>query len=144
MKSKAGFGLIEIVASMVIFALMFSAVMEMQYVNRAAALRMQTRNEANQIAQNVADSLQTLGIASVRSGTFTRSGPSRNLAQGGAVSTQFTVAVVATTVLAKEISTGSGSSAINFQHEQSKKLDIRVSWTTSGHTFSITHEAVVE
>lgn len=66
---KSGFGLVEVLASMFILALLFMGVTIMNYSNHQAALRIATRNEAMAIGQKVMDSLQTLGVSSVKTDT---------------------------------------------------------------------------
>lgn len=93
-RTRGGFGLLEVVASMIILALMSTAIMYLQYGNRQAALRIQARNEATEIGQNVIDSLSALTLAQVQpiSDREVLSNE-RNLATGGTMRKRYVVNV---------------------------------------------------
>lgn len=137
MKSKkAGFGLMEVVASMAILGIMFTAVLYLQYWNRYAAVRIQMRNEATQIAQQVVDSLGALGIASVQNITNMQvQGNDRFMATGTNVRAVYTVNV---TVGDNSVLTSSEG------HVWAKRLNVRVGWTLRNTPFEIQYSTVVE
>lgn len=92
-RTRGGFGLLEVVASMIILALMSTAIMYLQYGNRQAALRIQARNEANEVAQNILDSLSALSLAQVIPFTRPIDGNMRNLATGTMTRRRYIVTV---------------------------------------------------
>lgn len=93
-RSKAGFGLLEVVASMIIMALMSTSIMYLHYANRGIALRIQARNEATEIGMNILDSLSALSIHQVEPITDrVVMGSVRNLATGSTTARPYTVNV---------------------------------------------------
>jgi prepilin-type N-terminal cleavage/methylation domain-containing protein len=143
-KSKQGFGIMEVVVSMVIMALMASAVMYMQYWNRVAALRIQTRNEATQIAQNYLDSLRAQGLASVVAIPHdTVFGSVRNLMGGASVRTKYVVVVSVADQMTSNPINVSGTS-YTATHSYSKQLNVDVSWVLNKGTYHIKLAGVVE
>jgi len=68
-KNKSGFGLIEVLAAAVVFGFLFIGLNILQKGNREGVLRVRARDAANVIAQDVIDSISTLGFSSVVEGT---------------------------------------------------------------------------
>ena len=142
LKSKQGFGIMEIVASMVILAFMFLAVMQMHYVNRVAVIRIQNRNEATQIAKQVADSLSALGIASVGPiSNLVVTGSSRAVSINTSDTPSYRVNVTVDTIFATE----QGGTGYSFDHQISKRINVTVTWDyTTAAPHSISYATVVE
>jgi len=140
MKSKkAGFGLMEVVASMAILGIMFTAVLYLQYWNRYAAVRIQMRNDATQIAQQVVDSLGALGIASVQNiSNMQVQGNDRFMATGTNVRAIYTVNVLVDEGVNNAVLSSSEG------HIWAKKLNVRVGWTLRNTPFEIQYSTVVE
>ncbi|MCL2102155.1 MAG: type II secretion system GspH family protein [Fibromonadales bacterium] len=63
---KKGFGLIEVLAAAVVLGFLLVGLATLQKGNRESILRVRARDAANVIAQEVIDSLSSLGSASVR------------------------------------------------------------------------------
>lgn len=93
-RRKAGFGLLEVVASMIIMALMSTSIMYLHYANRGIALRIQARNEATEIGMNILDSLSALSIHQVEPiSNRVVMGSVRNLATGSTTARPYIVNV---------------------------------------------------
>ena len=65
LKSKKGFGITEVLISAVVLGLLYMAVLHMQTGNREALLRIRGRDGAIEVAQQVIDSLNRIGLASI-------------------------------------------------------------------------------
>ena len=65
MKNKKGFGITEVLISAVVLGLLYMAILHMQTGNREALLRIRGRDGAIEVAQQVLDSLNRIGIASI-------------------------------------------------------------------------------
>lgn len=65
MKNKKGFGITEVLISAVVLGLLYMAILHMQTGNREALLRIRGRDGAIEVAQQVIDSLNRIGIASI-------------------------------------------------------------------------------
>ncbi|HSQ42767.1 MAG TPA: hypothetical protein VLM37_10850 [Fibrobacteraceae bacterium] len=125
--SKAGFGLMEALASIFILSLMFLAVSMLNFSNHNTVLRLATRNEATQVGQRILDSLQAVGISSVTGDTITVSGDtSRALKSTGTYTRKY---VCEWTVKAI-YSTGEGTVADPINSIiRAKKISLSVKWS---------------
>ena len=65
LKNKKGFGITEVLISAFVLGLLYMAVLHMQTGNREALLRIRGRDGAIEVAQQVLDSLNRIGIASI-------------------------------------------------------------------------------
>jgi|GEM_PF-5440014 len=140
--SKSGFGLVEALASMVILALMFTAVMMLNYSNHQAAMRIATRNEAMQIGHRVIDSLQAEGLSAIDTGTRVldiAGDTSRTTA--AAFRHAFRCSLIVSNVGSVE---GFGAGIPTADIIRAKKIDVYVKWTLSNHTNTINLNTVVE
>jgi len=65
MKSKRGFGLMEVMVAAVVLAFLIIGLGILQKGNREGILRIRARDAANFVAQNVLDSLGSIGVNSL-------------------------------------------------------------------------------
>jgi len=137
-KLRKGFGLIEVMAAMIILALLFTAVMTINFSNHQAALRIATRNEAVTVGQRVLDSLQVLGVSRVTAGTGVVIGDSMKT-----VSDRFNRRYEWTSSVTDVFSTA-GPTGLEVTSLRSRKVDLEVRWILSGHENRITLSTVVE
>lgn len=63
MKYKRGFGIAEVLVAALVLGFLYLALLNMQKGNREALLRIRGRDGAVEVAQNIMDSLRTVGIA---------------------------------------------------------------------------------
>ena len=62
---KRGFGIMEVMVAALVLGLLYAAVCQLQKGNRDALLRIRGRDGATEVAQNIIDSLGSLGLASL-------------------------------------------------------------------------------
>lgn len=137
---RAGFGLVEVLASMIIMALMFSAVNLLQKNNYNTALRLQTRNEATQIAQNVLSGLQAVGVNSVRAvSDSVVFGSMYRMNTGEQIRRQYRVTVELEPHAITDV-TAHGS----FVHIYAKSVSVKVNWLLGNHEAEIQLNSVVQ
>jgi Tfp pilus assembly protein PilV len=135
---KKGFGLLEALASMFILALLATAVMVMNYTNHQAALRIATRNEATTIGHRVLDSLQTLGISRVQSGSGSVVGDSTKTV-GKSFDRVYHWRATVTTITSTV-----GPAGLEVISDRAKKVDLEVKWKLGVHENLISLSTVVE
>ena len=62
---KRGFGIVEVLIAAAVLGFLYMALLNLQTGNREALLRIRGRDGATEVAQNIIDSLGTLGLASL-------------------------------------------------------------------------------
>ena len=65
MKNKKGFGIMEVLISAVVLGFLYMALLHLQTGNHETMLRIRGRDGAIEVAQQVIDSLNRIGIASI-------------------------------------------------------------------------------
>lgn len=70
LKSQAGVGLIEALVSMIVLGFMVTVLVKYQSDNRAALQHTKHRTEAVQIANDILDSLQNVGLSQITNGDY--------------------------------------------------------------------------
>ena len=60
---KSGFGIVEVLIAAAVLGFLYMALLNLQSGNREALLRIRGRDGATEVAQNLIDSLGSLGIA---------------------------------------------------------------------------------
>ena len=163
-KSKKGFGITEVLISAVVLGLLYMAILHMQTGNREALLRIRGRDGASEVAQQVIDSLNRIGIASIPDPTSVASGDEhikegnyvwewddisrswdRGEKVGGGHSTiAYTPTVTVSPVedyTAKNVSYYTGVDTI--RHVYAKQVNVQVSWQFKGSTQSINMSTVI-
>ncbi|NLB62927.1 MAG: type II secretion system protein [Fibrobacter sp.] len=144
LRNKSGFGLLEIVASMLIMSFMFSGIMYLHYYNRVIAVRIHVRNEATRIAQNYLDSLSAQGIHNVQDIEDVEvQGSTRTLKSGVEAYQKYTVNVV-TTDISDVTNINVESTSYEIKHVSAKRIDVEVAYEIQGTPFNIKLSSVVE
>jgi len=147
--SKAGFGIVEVLISILVLGLMAAALNNLQLGNHKTFLRIRGRDGATEVAQHVLDSLKTIGVAAIASSnegnTVTQLGTvertwDRGL--GGKVSVVYTPTVTVAATSADYIATNK-SKYEDVQHVFAKQVNVKVSWNFAGSTQSIDVSGVV-
>ena len=67
LKNKKGFGIVEILVAAAVLGFMYMAVLNMHGGNHDALLRIRGRDGAVDVAQQVLDSLKSVGLAAIPS-----------------------------------------------------------------------------
>lgn len=160
-KNKKGFGITEVLISAVVLGLLYMAILHMQTGNREALLRIRGRDGAIEVAQQVIDSLNRIGIASIPDPTSVASGDEhikegnyvwewddisrswdRGEKVGGGQSTiQYTPIVTVSPTT--DYTATSESNLESVQHVYAKQVNVQVSWQFKGSTQSINMSTVI-
>ncbi len=160
-KSKKGFGITEVLISAVVLGLLYMAILHMQTGNREALLRIRGRDGAIEVAQQVIDSLNRIGIAAIPDPTSVASGDEhikegnyvwewddisrswdRGEKVGGGQSTiQYTPTVTVSPTT--DYTATSESNLESVQHVYAKQVNVQVSWQFKGSTQSINMSTVI-
>ena len=165
-KSKKGFGITEVLISAVVLGLLYMAILHMQTGNREALLRIRGRDGAIEVAQQVIDSLNRIGIASIPDEStppgddsedevvghdyiwkwdpIQRSWDRGEKVGGGHSTIAYTPTVTVSPVgdyTAKSVSYYTGADTI--RHVYAKQVNVQVSWQFKGSTQSINMSTVI-
>ena len=167
MKNKKGFGIMEVLISAVVLGLLYMAVLHMQTGNYEALLRIRGRDGAIEVAQQVIDSLNRIGIASIPDPTNHAEGDEGTIDEannlvlelpkisrswdrgekvGGGKSTieyepVLTVSPTTDYTATNESNYATGANAI--KHVYAKQVNVQVSWQFKGSTQSINMSTVI-
>lgn len=124
-KNKKGFSLIEIVLAIAIFTFSFLAVLHTQYQATHEVAFNRALNNATQVGERVADSLEALGINMVPLGTT----PTINTKVNNK---EYEIDVVVSPSLTKEETSAQGT----IVRTVAKRADIQVNWKIGNHDYS--------
>ena len=164
MKNKKGFGITEVLISAVVLGLLYMAILHMQTGNREALLRIRGRDGAVEVAQQVLDSLNRIGIASIPDPSQTPSSDSQDKIDennnyvwywqpisrswdrgekvGGGQST-ISYNPVVTIMPTTEYTATSESGLEPVSHVYAKQVNVEVSWQFKGSTQSINMSSII-
>ena len=165
-KNKKGFGIMEVLVSAVVLGFLYMALLHLQTGNHETMLRIRGRDGAIEVAQQVIDSLNRIGIASIPDnqsaapaegdannkidgdGNYVRPLPKvsrswdRGDKVGGGTSTiEYTPIVTVSPTTAYTAT--SESSLENVSHVYAKQVNVEVSWQFKGSTQSINMSTVI-
>lgn len=147
-KNKSGFGIVEVLVAAAVLGFMYMAVLHMQTSNREALIRIRGRDGAVEVAQQVLDSLKTVGLASIPSQvdkdtSFTIGDVSRSWDRG--LGGQATVNYTPRITVAKTSDYVATSESLfeSVTHIYAKQVNVSVSWNFKGSTQSINVSAVI-
>lgn len=151
LKNKKGFGITEVLISAVVLGLLYMAVLHMQTGNREALLRIRGRDGAIEVAQQVLDSLNRIGIASIPSDPssstsieldkISRSWERGSKVGGGEATIEYSPTVIVSPT--NEYVATSESNYENVSHVYAKQVNVQVSWQFKGSTQSINLSSVI-
>ena len=162
MKNKKGFGITEVLISAVVLGLLYMAILHMQTGNREALLRIRGRDGAIEVAQQVLDSLNRIGIASIpdpTSGTANADSVDdagnyiwkwspikrswdRGEKVGGGQST-IDYSPVVTIMPTTDYTARNESNLEQVSHVYAKQVNVEVSWQFKGSTQSINMSSII-
>jgi type II secretory pathway pseudopilin PulG len=151
LKSKKGFGIVEILVAAAVLGFMYMAILNMHGGNHDALLRIRGRDGAIDVAQQVLDSLKSVGIAAIPSkadepttfnvGTIERSWERSSNWGGGTSTVTYTPEV--TVEPTANYMTESSSQFETIQRVYAKQVKVKVSWNFKGSTQSIEVSSVI-
>ena len=136
----SGFGIVEVLISAAVLGFLYLALLHMQVGNRESLLRIRGRDGAVEVAQNIIDSLKTVGVASIASFTKNDIVKSWDRGPGGKTSLTYRADV---TVGAVSESASSTSNYETVSHVYAKQVDVKVSWNFKGSEQSVNVSSVV-
>ena len=148
LKNKKGFGIVEILVAAAVLGFMYMAVLNLQGGNHDALLRIRGRDGAVEVAQQVLDSLKSVGIASIPSKansdtTFEVDAINRKWARGLGDSATVTYTPEVTVAATSNYTSQSTSQFETLQHVYAKQVKVKVYWDFKGSTQSIEVSSVV-
>ncbi len=148
LKNKKGFGIVEILVSAAVLGFMYMALLNLQGGNHDALLRIRGRDGAIQVAQQVLDSLKSVGIASIPSKqnadtTFNVDPIDRSWDRGLGGTSTVTYSPEVTVSATAEYTTETKSQFETIQYVYAKQVKVKVSWNFKGTTQSIEVSSVI-
>jgi type II secretory pathway pseudopilin PulG len=148
LKNKKGFGIVEILVAAAVLGFMYMAVLNLQGGNHDALLRIRGRDGAVEVAQQVLDSLKSVGIASIPSKadeetTFNVPSIDRRWARGLGDSVTVTYSPQVTVAATSNYTSQNASQFETLQHVYAKEVRVKVSWNFKGSTQSIEVSSVI-
>lgn len=152
MASKKGFGIMEVLVAAVVLGFLYMALLHLQLGNRETLLRIRGRDGAVEVAQNVMDSLRTVGLAGltdcVKTGgdddcviTIEKKWDRGERVGGGSASIQYEAQV--RFAPDDQYRAKSKSQYDSVAHIYAKRVEVTVSWPFKGSTQSIDVSGVI-
>ena len=140
--NMSGFGIVEVLISAAVLGFLYLALLHMQVGNREALLRIRGRDGAVEVAQNIIDSLKTVGVASITS--FSKNDIVKSWDRGTGGKSSVTYSADVTVGAADEYkATTSSIYDANIEHVYAKQVDVKVSWNFKGSVQSVNVSSVV-
>ena len=151
LKNKKGFGIVEILVAAAVLGFMYMAVLNMHGGNHDALLRIRGRDGAVDVAQQVIDSLKSVGLAAIPSKddeptTFDVGPIERTWERGtkwGGGSAKVTYTPQVTVEPTADYTTESSSQFETIQRVYAKQVKVKVSWNFKGSTQSIEVSSII-
>lgn len=146
--NKKGFGIVEVLVSAAVLGFMYLALLNLQGGNRDALLRIRGRDGAVDVAQQVLDSLKSIGIAAIPSkidADTTFSVPDISRSWGRSAGDSSTVAYSTRVTVAKtsDFTADNESQYETISHVYAKQVNVEVSWMFKGSRQSINVSGVI-
>ncbi len=146
--AKKGFGIIEVLIAIAALGFLYMAVNHLQTGNRDTLLRIRGRDGAIEVAQQVVDSLSSVGISSLQSGStiiiddITRTWKGRPGSEQYEMSVKYKAKIVIgeDTQFTRSESTAYSSTS----HVYGKHLDVTVSWKFKNTDQSISVSRIIQ
>lgn len=155
-KLKRGFGIVEVLVAAAVLGFLYVAVLNLQSGNRESLLRIRGRDGATEVAQNIIDSLKSIGLASLSDEKLTDgsgeiapikiNGIKRTWkAQPGTIQYDMTVLYDAEVTVSNDslYKVQVESQYDTVTHMFAKQLDVKVSWKYKNSIQSINVSGVI-
>ncbi|MCQ2054382.1 MAG: type II secretion system GspH family protein [Fibrobacter sp.] len=146
--NKKGFGIVEVLIAAAVLGFMYMAVLNLQKGNREALLRIRGRDGAVEVAQQVLDSLKTVGLAAIPSCTAKDTSfdvpvilRSWDRGLGGTSTIAYSSKV--TVAPTNDYVTSNESQYEKVSHVYAKQVNVAVSWNFKGSLQSINVSTVI-
>jgi type II secretory pathway pseudopilin PulG len=151
LQNKKGFGITEVLISALVLGFLYLALLHMQVGNREALLRIRSRDGAVEVAQQVLDSLNRIGLESIQSDPVAttsfelekiyRSWERGTKVGGGKSTIEYTPTVTVSPTNDYLATSESNYETVN--HVYAKQVNVQVSWKFKGSTQSINVSSVI-
>ena len=147
-KNKKGFGIVEILVAAAVLGFMYMAILNLQGGNHDALLRIRGRDGAVEVAQQVLDSLKSVGIEAIPSKALTDTSFNvqnidRKWARGLGDSATVTYSPEVTVSATQNYTSTDASQYETIHHVYAKQVKVKVSWNFKGSTQSIEVSSVI-
>lgn len=144
---KAGFGIMEVMVSILVLGFLYAAVNSLQVTNDESVHRLRCRDGAVQVAQEIMDSLKSIGSASivVKDGEDTLDLRTRTWERGlgGNSVVKYTPIMTVDNSGGYDVQSGSDFEFGKIQRTVAKQVNIRVEWPFKGSVQSINVSGVI-
>lgn len=152
MKERKGFGIVEVLVSAAVLGFLYLAVLNLQLSNRQTLLRIRGRDGAVEVAQQVLDSLQSIGATGVKSCSNPKSDTtydglsyvrkwSRSSSPGDSIAVTYSTRLTVKSSSEYQSEDASLFSSVN--HVYAKNVSVQVSWPFKNTIQSISISGVV-
>lgn len=145
---KGGFGIVEVMVSIVVLGFMYVALLHLQGSNDEAVLRLRGRDGAVQVAQEIMDSLKAVGAAAILSKSDVDTHiqlPARERqwerGLGGTAKIKYTPKI--TVAKTEDYAVESKSNYETVEHVYAKQVNVVVEWKFKGSTQSVNVSGVI-
>ncbi len=145
---KGGFGIMEVMVSILVLGFMYAALNQLQKSNDEAVHRLRCRDGAVQVAQEILDSLKAVGSGAIESkededNVLTLDSRSRTWERGlgGTITVDYTPTL--TVSKTADYAVQSGSNYETVEHIYSKQVNVKVEWRFKGSNQSINVSGVI-
>ena len=147
-KNKKGLGIVEILVAAAVLGFMYMAILNLQGGNHDALLRIRGRDGAVDVAQQVLDSLKSVGVEAIPSKaltdtTFDVQDIDRKWARGLGDSATVTYSPEVTVSATQNYTSTDASQYETIHHVYAKQVKVKVSWNFKGSTQSIEVSSVI-
>lgn len=145
---KRGFGLVEVMVSVVVLGFLYVALLHLQGSNDEAVLRIRGRDGAVQVAQEIMDSLKAVGSAAISSKSdedlqIQLDSRERKWERGlgGTATIKYMPKITVTKT--EDYVAGSKSNYETVEHIYAKQVNVVVEWKFKGSTQSVNVSGVI-
>lgn len=146
--AKRGFGIVEVMVSIVVLGFMYVALSKLQGGNHDAFIRIRGRDGAIQVAQELLDSLKSVGVKAIPSKVdadtiLPKTQVSRSWERGLGGTSTVTFWRTVTVLKTEGYSTLDSSNYENINDVYAKQVNVSVEWNFKGSTQSVSISGVV-
>lgn len=146
---KSGFGIMEVMVSILVLGFLYAALNQLQKSNDEAVHRLRCRDGAIQVAQEIMDSLKAVGSGAIESkedqdNVIALDSRTRTWERGlGGVTTIEYTPELTVSKATDYVATNKSNYESNVQHVYAKQVSIKVSWRFKATTQSINVSGVI-
>jgi prepilin-type N-terminal cleavage/methylation domain-containing protein len=141
--SKKGFGLLEVMAAAVVLGFLIVGLTRLQSGHREAVMRIRARDAAQIVAQQFIDSLSSIGISSITTGSSKKDYEWQgNQKAASGITSKVTYTINADITEAR--TSVESSNLTTETHTMAKKVNLNVSWKFKGSDQSISLSRIIK